>query len=448
MIFKNISKRIPVLIIADLFCFLMAFIFGSALVAGDFNNAMVFDTFFTLALLLFPIIFYIFDLYFPYKVFKFGLTLFEVALCVTLGGVILAAYSYFDRSLSWGRRPFIVTLPVYAFFVVGVRMGYDFIFGKRFLAKSTLIFGTGELAKAVLHSIDTTVHSGLKIVGVIAEADNSIETNGKWKRLSILGSIKKAKEVIAKQGIQLVILAFEEKSIKSDAVWLSEVSTSGVQVTSGVYLLERLTGTIPNELLDSHTILSLVAQVRGRPYLKLKRIFDLFSALLLLILSAPVWLITIVGLAFGGMGRVFFVQDRLGLNGKPFKLYKFRSMTNDHGGKPAVTSLGRWLRKYRVDELPQLINVLKGDMSLVGPRPEIEYFVKRSMEKIPMYEAVFALKPGLTGWAQVKFRYTTSVKDYHEKFRYNLYYLKHMSFMLDVLIIFKTIRIVLLGQGK
>lgn len=448
MIFKDISKRIPLLIVADLLCFIGAVIVGSAIVAGESAWRLSFDSFLTAALLIFPVIFYIFDLYFPYKLFKFGLTLFEVTLCVALGGLILAALSYLNRDFSWGRRPFILTLALFSFFVMGVRMGYDFVFQKRFLAKPTVILGTGDLAKSVLHALDHTVHSGLNILGVIAEGDDAIEDGEKWKRLSVLGNVRKAKEVMAKHGAQLAILAFDERAMKSDAAWLGEVSTSGVQITSGVYLLERLTGTIPDELMDSHTILSLVAQVRGRPYLKLKRILDVFSALILLLLSAPVWIITITGLAFEGMGRVFFVQDRLGLNGKPFKLYKFRSMTADRGGKPVVTILGKWLRKYRIDELPQLINVLKGDMSLVGPRPEIEYFVKRSIAKIPMYEAVFAVKPGLTGWAQVKFRYTTSVKDYHEKFRFNLYYLKHVSFVLDLLIIFKTIRIVMLGLGQ
>lgn len=448
MIFKDISKRIPLLIIADMGCFLAAVILSSTMMPGTFDRSLTPDLFLITALLIFPIIFYIFDLYFPHKIFKFGRTIFEVMFCVALGGLILAALSYLDRDFSWGRRPFIISLLFYSVFVLSVRMSYDLVFRSRFLDKPTIILGTGELAKSVLHAIENTVHSGLKTVGVVAEGNTQVDEGEKWKRLRVLGNVKMAKEIIARHDVQLVVLAFDERNIQIDARWLGEVSASGVQITSGVYLLERLTGTIPEQLLDSHTILSLVAQVRGRPYLKLKRIFDVFSAFILLLLSAPVWLITVFGLAFEGMGRIFFVQDRLGLNCKSFKLYKFRSMRVDRKGKTVVTALGKWLRRYRVDELPQLINVLRGDMSLVGPRPEIEYFVQRSMAKIPMYEAIFALKPGLTGWAQVKFRYTTSVKDYHEKFRYNLFYLKNMSFTLDILILFKTIRIVLLGLGQ
>ncbi len=428
--------------------FLVAVSVTAAMVSGAFDFAFMPEPFFVVALFIFPIIFYIFDLYYPYKKFKPALTFFEIVFCVTFGGGILAALSYFDRDFSWGRRPFLLTLGCYVFFVMAVRMVYDFVFRSRFLDKPTLILGTGDLAKTVWYAIEATVHSGLRMVGVIAEGSEVVESGEKWKKLPLLGNIKQVRDLIQKQSIELVVLAIDEDKVQADARWLGELSVSGAQVTSGIYLLERLTGTLPEQAMNSHTILSLVAQVRARPYLKLKRLLDACTASLLLVLTAPVWILTILGLSFEGAHKVFFVQDRVGLSGKKFRLYKFRSMTEDQVGKPMVTGMGRWLRKYRIDELPQLVNVLKGDMSLVGPRPEIDYFVKRSINKIPMYEAVFAIKPGLTGWAQVKFRYTISVKDYHEKFRYNLYYLKHMSFMLDVLIIFKTIRIVLLGLGR
>jgi len=448
MIFKDISKRIPLLIIADMTSFVLAVTVSTVAVMGEIDFALTPEPFLIASLAVFPVIFYIFDLYFPYKKFKFGITLFEITLSILLGGVLLAALSYFDRDFSWGRKPFVLTLALYGGFVLGSRMAYDVIFKSRFLDKPTIIIGTGDLARSVWRAIESTVHSGMNVVGVIVEKESSLDVGQKWKKLCVLGHIQNCKQVIAQQETQLAILALDEPQDVSDARQLNDIYMTEVQVTSGVYLLERLTGTLPDQSLDSHSILSLVAQARGRPYLKFKRIFDAVSALFLLIFSAPVWFLTALGLAFEGIDKIFFVQDRIGLNGRKFRLYKFRSMTTDRQGKPLVTALGRWLRKYRIDELPQLVNVLKGDMSLVGPRPEIEYFVKRSIEKIPMYEAVFAIKPGLTGWAQVKFRYTTSIKDYHEKFRYNLYYLKHISFIMDVLIIFKTIRIVLLGLGK
>jgi len=123
-------------------------------------------------------------------------------------------------------------------------------------------------------------------------------------------------------------------------------------------------------------------------------------------------------------------------------------MTEKGRGVKQVNSFAKWIRRYRIDEIPQLINVLRGEMSLIGPRPEIPYFVERSRKLIPFYDIVFSVRPGLTGWAQVKFRYATSVKDYNKKFRYNLYYLKNVSLLLDVLILLRTVRTVLLGREK
>ena len=137
------------------------------------------------------------------------------------------------------------------------------------------------------------------------------------------------------------------------------------------------------------------------------------------------------------------------MDGKVFKLFKFRTMTGpDATNKQRVIWIGRWLRKFRIDETPQLVNVLKGDMSLIGPRPEIEYFVQKCRGIIPYYDAVFTVRPGITGWAQVKFLHTTEIKDYPRKFCYNLFYLKNLSLQLDLLIVLKTIRVVLLGRGK
>ncbi|HCM42472.1 MAG TPA: hypothetical protein DIS66_04075, partial [Candidatus Omnitrophica bacterium] len=180
-----------------------------------------------------------------------------------------------------------------------------------------------------------------------------------------------------------------------------------------------------------------------------KRILDLVIVSVLLLLFSPVMLLAWLFLFFQGPKNIFFFQDRIGVGGRKFRLIKFRTMTKpDASGRQKVTGVGRLLRKFRVDETPQLINVLKGDMSLIGPRPEIEYFVERCRKSIPYYDAVFTVRPGITGWAQVKFLHTTEMKDYPRKFCYNLFYLKNLSFSLDFLIVLKTIRVVLLGRGK
>jgi lipopolysaccharide/colanic/teichoic acid biosynthesis glycosyltransferase len=175
---------------------------------------------------------------------------------------------------------------------------------------------------------------------------------------------------------------------------------------------------------------------------------DLYFGALLLVFLSPVLLIAATSIFLSGTSDIFFFQTRIGKNGIPFRVIKLRTMAESQKGNPQVTKLGSLLRKYRIDEIPQLFNVLKGDMSLIGPRPEIPFFVSRCRNEIPFYDLVFSLRPGITGWAQVKFRYTTTAKDYERKFQFNLYYIKNVSFALDLLTILKTIRVILLGKGE
>jgi lipopolysaccharide/colanic/teichoic acid biosynthesis glycosyltransferase len=185
-----------------------------------------------------------------------------------------------------------------------------------------------------------------------------------------------------------------------------------------------------------------------KPYLKLKRIMDLVFGTVLLTVLTPLLIFTAAVLALDGPDKIFFVQKRIGKDAVPFTLFKLRSMKANKKGKPMITAIGKWLRKYRIDEIPQLINVVRGDMSLVGPRPEVPYFARQCAAKIPFYDAIYAIKPGLTGWAQVSFGHTSSVKEYKEKFKFNLYYLKNISLTLDLLILVKTIRTVIRGKGQ
>jgi exopolysaccharide biosynthesis polyprenyl glycosylphosphotransferase len=191
-------------------------------------------------------------------------------------------------------------------------------------------------------------------------------------------------------------------------------------------------------------------------YQALKRTLDLFAATLILLATLPISVLALILILLTSRGPVLFSQYRLGAGKVPFKVFKFRTMVfdaeangpqwaqNDDG---RVTKIGKVLRKTRLDELPQLINVLKGEMSLIGPRPEREFFINQLTEKIPFYSLRFFVKPGITGWAQVKFRYGLDEADALEKLRYELYYIKNQSLTLDARILMKTIRVVLRGQG-
>jgi exopolysaccharide biosynthesis polyprenyl glycosylphosphotransferase len=191
--------------------------------------------------------------------------------------------------------------------------------------------------------------------------------------------------------------------------------------------------------------------------LKVKRIADLFFTIALLTLLSPLMLLTALAIKLDSPGSVFYSQLRTGLNGKPFKVHKFRSMSQDAEKQGAqwasksdsrITRVGRLIRLTRIDELPQILNVLQGQMSLIGPRPERPEFDAKLKEEIPYYEVRYLVKPGITGWAQVMYPYGASIEDAYEKLSYDLYYIKNYSLWLDIAIFFKTIRVVLLGKGR
>jgi len=186
--------------------------------------------------------------------------------------------------------------------------------------------------------------------------------------------------------------------------------------------------------------------------------FDLIFAVLLLVLTAPLMVIVAIAIRLDSRGPVLFRQVRVGQDGKTFVIYKFRSMREDAEFKsgPAwaterderITRVGRFLRKFRLDELPQAINVLRGEMSVVGPRPERPYFVDRLIEEIPFYDIRHYAKPGITGWAQVMYAYGASVEDAHQKLQYDIHYVKHRSMVCDLMILCRTVKIVLFGRGR
>jgi exopolysaccharide biosynthesis polyprenyl glycosylphosphotransferase len=190
---------------------------------------------------------------------------------------------------------------------------------------------------------------------------------------------------------------------------------------------------------------------------KLKRLMDILISLLLLIISSPILIIVSVAIKIDSEGPVLFKQERLGQNGKPFKVLKFRSMIKDaekytgpvwsQKDDPRVTRMGKFVRKARIDEIPQMINVLKGEMSLVGPRPEREFFVEKLSKEIPYYKRRLKVRPGVTGWAQIKHKYDETIEDVKIKLRYDLFYIENMSIRMDFKILLRTVYVVLFGKG-
>jgi exopolysaccharide biosynthesis polyprenyl glycosylphosphotransferase len=231
-----------------------------------------------------------------------------------------------------------------------------------------------------------------------------------------------------------------------------------VALADYVSLHEELTQEIPVEHINEEWLFA-ASMNNSRPHVRrTKRLFDVVASVAALVMTAPIMAAAAVLVRLGSSGPVFHRQDRVGQNGAPFTILKFRTMAVDAESRtgpvwaidndPRITWVGRWLRRFHVDELPQFINVLRGEMSVVGPRPEREVFVNRLAEQIPFYTERFMVRPGITGWAQVTQSYAASLEESRQKLQADLYYIKHMSLPTDVYIMLKTVSIVLRGHEQ
>ena len=228
----------------------------------------------------------------------------------------------------------------------------------------------------------------------------------------------------------------------------------GLKIVPDLY--EILSGQARTSQLYGIPLIDLMPEIMPEWEKKVKRLMDVFVSLLTLILSLPICLLSGIAIKIDSKGPVFFRQTRCGLDSKIFKIFKFRSMYDDAEKKsgpvwsqkndPRITSIGRILRKLRIDEIPQMLNVLKGEMSMVGPRPERPFFVEKLADGIPYYKRRLKVRPGITGWAQIKHKYDESVEDVKVKLKYDLFYIENMSLRMDLKILFRTVFVVILGQ--
>ncbi|GAX62939.1 sugar transferases [Candidatus Scalindua japonica] len=288
--------------------------------------------------------------------------------------------------------------------------------------------------------------------------DNPKLHNQTVEQYSILGNSRNLRDMATRGEIDVVVVAITQEKRSELFKNILSVKMSGIEVYDMPSLYEELSGRVPvKHIRDSWFIYVALSGIKRSIFTqRIERIVDVIFCVLGLIGSLPVSLITIVLIKLGSKGSIFYIQDRVGHNGKIFKLIKFRSMKPDAEANGAVwakegdlrvTKIGRIIRKLRIDEMPQMWNVLKGDISLIGPRPERPEFVKDLEKEIPYFSLRHSVRPGLTGWAQVNHGYVASKKDTLEKLQYDLYYIKNKSILLDLIIIVKTIKVVLLGSG-
>ncbi len=268
------------------------------------------------------------------------------------------------------------------------------------------------------------------------------------------------KDFIAKENIEIIIIdSYSEENIKDDLVYeLIELKFKGIQVIEAANFFERINLRVPLLNLPGHWFLNsqVFNDITNQAVLRAKRIFDILSALILSILTLPMMLCLFLIMKIMSKDSIFYTQPRVGLNGKTFTIYKLRSMFADSekngiqwtvSDDPRITPIGKILRASRLDELPQLINVLKGDMSLIGPRPERPEFTTQLQKEIPFYDLRHSVRPGLSGWAQVNEPLATP-SDSLKKLEYDLFYIRHLSWWLEFEIILRTIRVILMRKGK
>lgn len=317
-----------------------------------------------------------------------------------------------------------------------------------------VILGVGSLAQGLSQVLLSRNKMFTDLVGLIAK--ETAQVGDELVGTKVIGTMDQLLSLVERDRIDTIAVCLEDRRAVLPVQTLLDLKGMGVDIWDGHHLYEEESGRLPiNDLKPSSIIFSREFK-RGILVRTIKRCTDLVTSLISLVVAMPLMLLIGVLIKLDSSGPVFYRQVRVGLRAQPYMIWKFRSMFTDAemGGArwtseedPRVSRVGRYLRKWRLDEIPQLINVIRGEMSLVGPRPERPVFVQELRGIIPFYDLRHSVRPGITGWAQTQFRYGASAADSYVKLQYDLYYVKYLSMRLDFRILIETIRVILLGEG-
>ena len=375
-----------------------------------------------------------------------------------LGFCILTLVFYVAPDLYFGRG---ILLFVFAIAAAGIFLARTIFFKtseSRILESRIIFVGGGALAKECADLAQrTTSYHKYDIAGFIAMPSEEVLVPAssllEMRRGDSLVSLARRYDVE-----EIVVSVQNRRGGTFPIKELLECKLNGVKVTDAANFFERETSQIRVDSLQPSWLVFGGGFDQSFIRTFVKRAFDLLCSGAILILTFPVMLLTAVAIWIEDRAPIFYSQERVGKNGQTFKVLKFRSMFNDaeKGGKPQwaaqndprVTRVGGFIRKCRIDELPQILNVFKGEMSFVGPRPERPFFVEQLDEQVPYYNVRHSIKPGITGWAQVRYGYGASVEDAVQKLQYDLYYVKNNSLFLDVLILIDTLKVVMGSHGR
>jgi sugar transferase (PEP-CTERM system associated) len=339
------------------------------------------------------------------------------------------------------------------------RVGFMRVLEQAKIHGKVLIIGARSIGKLVAEQLCQQKTLGMEVIGFVGNSGGQVTLSyGNPTRVSLpVFSPQSISSLVENNGVDRILLAGGEAWGDYAAEELVKLRMKGVPVEDCHSFYERLVSKIAIADLSPEWIVLAKGFRRDRVILFTKRVIDMIVSILGLVLSSPVALITSILIKLESSGPLLYRQERVGQDGAHFTLYKFRSMSEDAESEmgpvwasendPRATRVGRVIRKLRIDEIPQMINVLKGEMSFVGPRPERPFFVDKLKEKIPYYYLRLSVKPGITGWAQISYRYGDTEEGAVEKLQYDLYYIKNISVLFDVQIMFESLKVILLGKG-
>ncbi|MBI2428800.1 MAG: sugar transferase [Ignavibacteriales bacterium] len=380
---------------------------------------------------------------------------------ISIGCLVLFFVIFFDdeRNATYSANRSVI-LMYWILMVVFVGGGRIVVrsFRKRLLMqgiglRETVIVGTSQKAIELYEAVKKYPALGYNIIGFI-----SVRKPSKNLPLQVLGNLREIPKLIKLHNVKNILLAVdsEQKETILNVVTLSTGYDVSIKIIPDMY--DIISGQARTNQIYGFPLIEIMPHIMQPWEESAKRLTDIIVSIIILTLSAPLWIFIGIAIKLNSSGPLVYSQERVGKNGKIFRMHKFRSMYQDAEAKtgpvwatsndPRVTSVGRILRKTRLDEIPQFMDVLRGDMSLVGPRPERPHFVEELSKEIPLYKRRLVVKPGITGWAQVKQGYDTSLDDVKSKVRYDLFYIENMSFRMDIKILIITFYTMIAGKGN
>ena len=375
-----------------------------------------------------------------------------------VSAIVLAFLNFAFPETVVASGIFLVGVTIVVLTIVSWRFCYSFVLSRGLFNQRIMLLGSGELTKKIRAEVKTRGDCGYTVALEVPECIDDVDLEQPpGVPLICRNQFEGLADLSHKFEVQKIIVNFREKRSLFPTQELLRCRVEGIDVMEGNSFYEMLTGKLIVELINPSWLIFSRGFEKSKVRRFFKRAVDLLLVLLFGLLLGPFLIFMTILIKLESAGPVFFTQDRVGERGRNYMVFKFRSMVQDaeklsgpvwaQENDPRVTRVGRIMRRLRIDELPQIWNVLKGEMSFVGPRPERDIFVQQLEKVVPYYRERFTVKPGITGWAQVNYGYGASVADAIEKLNYDLFYIKNMSFMMDLLVLMRTVKIVLFGHG-